>query len=70
MTKTTWMIIDEEGYKIQLGYYHFGKAPQFPKWYMEDNHTYTIEMLWNFRLILKPSIFLKCLTHQYIIKNG
>ena len=70
MTKTVWLIIDEEGNKTQLTYYHFGKAPQFPKWYMEEDHTYTIEMLWNFKLIKRFSIFMKCLTHTYIVKNG
>lgn len=72
MYKTIWLIIDEndEGtFQSQLTLYHFSKNPKFPSWYMEENHSYTIEMLWNFKLILRLSIFLKCLTHTYIIKS-
>ena len=71
MYKTTWMIGDEsdEGiYQTELTLYHFGKTPKFPNWYMKENHSYVIEMVWNFKLIARPSIFFKCLTHQYIIK--
>ena len=69
MTKTVWMIIDEnDNTKTELTYYHFGKEPKFPTWYMEENHVYTIEMIWNFKLIKTPKLFFKCLTHQYIIK--
>ena len=71
MYKTTWMIKDESDagtFKIELTLYHFGKNPKFPSWYMEENHSYEIEMIWNFHLIARPAIFFKCLTHQYIIK--
>lgn len=71
MYKTTWIIIDkreDNESKTELAWYHFGKNPKFPTWYMEEGHVYEIEMLWNFKLIIRPSIFFKCLTHQYIIK--
>ena len=31
-------------------------------------YAYKIEMIWNFKLIIRPSVFFKCLTHRYIIK--
>ena len=69
MTKTTWYITDETDNTItELTYYHFGKEPKFPSWYMEENHVYTIEMIWNFKLLKTPTLFLKCLTNFYIIK--
>ena len=69
MTKTIWMIFDETtNTKTELTYYHFGKEPQFPAWYMEADHVYTIEMIWNFKLLKKIDLFFKCLTHFYIIK--
>ena len=71
MYRTTWIIIDKRDdgdLKTELTWYHFGKTPKFPTWYMEENHVYEIEMIWNFHLIIRPSIFFKCLTHQYIIK--
>lgn len=69
MTKTVWIIIDETtNTKTELTYYHFGKEPQFPAWYMEVDHVYTIEMIWNLKLLKTPKLFFKCLTHFYIIK--
>lgn len=69
MTKTTWTIIDEtDNTKTELVYYHFGKEPKFPSWYMEKGHNYNIEMVWNFKLLKTPKLFFKCLTHFYIIK--
>lgn len=71
MYKTIWWIEDEtdEGTTTtQLTYYHFGKTPKFPTWYMEENHTYRIEMLFHFKLIRRANIFIQCLTHSYIIK--
>jgi len=69
MTKTIWMITNQnDNTKTELTYYHFGKEPKFPSWYMEEKHIYTIEMTWNLKLIKTPIIFLKCLFHQYIIK--
>lgn len=71
MYKTTWLIGDESDagiYQTELTLYHFGEKPKFPSWYMEENHYYVVEMIWNFKLIVRPSIFFKCLTHQHIIK--
>lgn len=71
MYKTVWAITDESDngtYKTELTFYHFGKNPKFSTWYMKENHSYNIEMIWNFHLIIRPSIFFKCLIHQYIIK--
>lgn len=73
MYKTVWLITDERDddiFKTELTLYHFGKNPKFPSWYMEENYVYEIEMLWNFHLIVRPSIFFKCLTHHYIIKRS
>ena len=69
MTKTVWIIKDETANtKTELTYYHFGKEPLFPAWYMEADHVYTIEMLWNLKLVKTPKLFFKCLTRFYIIK--
>ena len=71
MYKTTWFIkdiIDNTNTKIELVYYHFGKNPMFPSWYMKENHAYEIEMIWHFKLLKTLPLFLKCLTHHYIIK--
>jgi len=69
MTKTVWFIVDEmDGVSTELTYYHFGKEPQFPAWYLEANHLYTIEMLWNLNLVVNFKTFFKCLTHSCIIK--
>ena len=69
MTKTTWIITDEtENVTSEFTYYHFGKKPKFPAWYMEENHVYSIEMLWNFKLIMNIETLFKCLTHFYLIK--
>ena len=70
MTKTVWMIIDETtNIKTELTYYHFGKEPKFPTWYMEEKHSYIVEMVWNFKLLKTPKLFFKCLTHYYSIKS-
>ena len=69
MYKTIWLITDiMEDTSTELTLYHFGKGPKFPTWYMEENKVYEIEMLWNFKLLLTPKIFFKCLTHFYKIK--
>ena len=71
MAKTIWLIIDEtNNTKTEFTYYHFGKDPKFPTWYMEENHSYTIEMLWNitFSKTLTFKVFFKCLTHYYSVK--
>lgn len=73
MYKTIWFITDnteQKSYTIKLTYYHFGKTPKFPSWYMEDNHVYEIEMLWNIKLIHKPSLFIKRLFHYFILSAG
>lgn len=69
MYKTVWMIKDlADNTKTELTWYHFGKEPKFPTWYMEANKVYEIEMLWNHKLISTLNTFIKCLTHTYIIK--
>ncbi len=69
MYKTIWTIKDViDNTETELTYYHFGKNPKFPSWYMEENHVYEIEMLWNFKLIHTPTLFFRCLTGFYIIK--
>ena len=68
MYKTVWMIKDSvDNIKTELTYYHFSKIPKFPSWYMEENHTYEIEMIWNLKLIYTPALFFRCLTGFYII---
>ena len=69
MTKTIWSITDNtENISTEFTLYHFGKAPKFPCWYFEEGHDYTVEMLWNFKLVLTFKTFFKCLTHTYIVK--
>lgn len=69
MYKTVWMIKDLiENTTTELTFYHFGKEPKFPTWYMEVHKTYEIEMIWNVKLLYTPKLFLKCLTHSYKIK--
>ena len=69
MYKTIWRIKDTiENDITELTWYHFGKEPKFPTWYMEENKIYEIEMLWNLKLIFTPTLFFKCLTHFYKIK--
>jgi len=67
MYKTTWMIRDNDNDLTKLTYYHFGKNPQFPSWYMENNQVYEVEMLGNFKLLHTPKLFFKCLTHFWKI---
>lgn len=69
MYKTIWTITIDDVETITLTYYHFGKAPQFPTDYMEENHFYDIELTWNFKLIISTKIFFKCLFHDIIITN-
>jgi hypothetical protein len=72
MYKTIWAVKDEserETFRTELTLYHFGKTPKFPSWYMEENHVYEIEMLWNFKLEMRFHLFIKCLTHCYAIKD-
>lgn len=67
MYKTTWYIKTEE-FETELTWYHFGKEPKFPTWYMKEGTVYEIEMIWNIRLVPTLKAFLKCLFHEYIIK--
>lgn len=67
MYKTIWLINDGES-KTELTYYHFGREPKFPAWYMEAGKAYEIEMIWNICLTHTPKLFFNCLTHFYIIK--
>lgn len=69
MYKTIWSIKDNtNNIKTELTYYHLGRIPKFPSWYMEENHVYEIEIIWNFKLICTPILFFKCLTGFYTIK--
>lgn len=69
MYKTTWAIKDlDANTETELVYYHFGKDPKFPTWYMEEGHSYEIEMIWNLKLLHTVPAFFKCLTHSYTIK--
>lgn len=69
MYKTIWKVKDiVENNIIELTWYHFGKEPKFPTWYMEKNKIYEIEMLWNLKLLFTPTLFFKCLTHFYKIR--
>jgi hypothetical protein len=68
MYKTIWYITDEtDNTKTSLVYYHFGEKPQFPSWYMKEDHVYTIEMNWNLKLVITPALFFHCLFHHYKI---
>ena len=67
MYKTTWYIKIDGKDEVRLTYYHFRTNPEFPKWYMEENHFYNIEMIWNHKLVNTIKIFLKCLFNSYTI---
>ena len=55
MYKTVWMIKSlTKNTTTELTWYHFGKEPKFPSWYMEEGEAYEIEMIWNFKLIHTP----------------
>ena len=69
MYKTVWMIKSlTKNITTELTWYHFGKDPKFPSWYMEEGETYEIEMIWNLKLLHTPKMFFRCLTHFYKIK--
>ena len=68
MYKTIWAIKIDGTETVELTYYHFGRTPRFPSWYMEEGYWYEIEMLWNFKLNVSIKTFCKCLFHNYIIK--
>lgn len=67
MYTTVWLINDGE-FKIEFTYYHFGKEPKFPTWYMEEGKVYEIEMIWNWKLVPCLQMFVKCLFHEYVIR--
>lgn len=68
MYKTVWQINYEE-FKTELTYYHFGKEPKFPSWYMQEENTiYEIEMKWNLKLVRTHKMFFKCLFRDWIIR--
>ena len=67
MYKTVWLINTKE-FKTEFTYYHFGKEPKFPSWYMEEGTAYEIEMVWNLKLMRTPTIFFKCLFHEYEVR--
>lgn len=66
MYKTIWLIND--GDRTEFTYYHFGKEPKFPSWYLQEGIAYEIEMVWNLKLARSLKAFIKCLFHEYIIK--
>jgi hypothetical protein len=67
MYKTVWFINDGN-YKTEFTFYHFGKEPKFPSWYMEAGKVYEIEMMWNLNLVHTPKMFFKCLFREHIIR--
>ena len=67
MYKTIWLINDGE-FKTELTYYHFGKEPKFPTWYMEEGHAYEIKMIKNLKLRHTPKRFLNCLFREYEVR--
>ena len=69
MTQTIWGINNHtEGITAELVYYHFGKEPKFPAWYMEKDRVYTIEVIRQYKLSKTFGCFFKCLTRAYIIR--
>ena len=69
MYKTVWFIKDEKDeYATEFTYYHFGATPKIAPWYFEAEAVYTVEMLWNLKLIFTPKTFFKCLTHHWNAK--
>ena len=69
MYKTIWAIHDETtDSNIEFTYYHFGKEPKIATWYFEADHVYTVEMIWNIKLIKTPSLFFSCLFHDWIVR--
>ena len=67
MYKTIWFINYGES-KTEFTYYHFGKEPKFPSWYMEEGTTYEIKMVRNLRVRDTPKMFLQCLFREYEVR--
>ena len=63
MYKTQWKIKTDKD-TIWLFCYHFGKRPYFPHYFLEEDKTYKIEMVWNLEVFTTFKIFLKCLFHK------
>lgn len=68
MYKTIWSINDGK-YITKFTYYHFGKEPKFPSWYMEEGIAYEIEVIWNVKLVRTFKMFFKCLFREYVISS-
>lgn len=68
MYKTIWLINTEE-FRVEFTYYHFGKEPKFPSWYLQKGIVYKIEMEWNVKLVNTPKMFFKCLFHKTLISS-
>jgi hypothetical protein len=67
MTKTFWEITDKNiNITTVLCYYHFGKEPKFPTWYMEENHDYNIKPIKVVKINSFKNFF-RCLFHEYIL---
>ena len=64
MYKTVWHI-NYGDFKTEFTYYHFGKKPKFPSWYMQEEATYEIEMIWNLKLVRTPKMFFNCLLRKW-----
>lgn len=64
MYKTIWRIA-ENATCSKFTQYHFGKTPYFPSWYMEEDHVYEIEMIFNIPLVKTFKMFIKCLFKSY-----
>jgi hypothetical protein len=67
MYKTIWFINYGES-KTEFTYYHFGKEPKFPSWYMEEGTTYEIKMVRNLKLRHTFKRFFQCLFHEYEVR--
>ena len=60
-------IIEHDNFLTLLVYYHFGKEPKFPSWYMnETKKPYEITLHETYKLD-RLRYFTNCLFHQYII---
>ena len=66
MYKTVWFINNGK-FTAKFTYYHFGKEPKFPSWYMQEGIIYKLEIAWNLKLVCTPKMFFNCLFHKYTI---
>lgn len=59
-------IIKHNNVLTLFAYYHFGKEPKFPSWYMnEKENPYEITLGKTYKLDIR--YFTKCLFHHYLI---